>query len=113
MEQKILEAVKAALADGIQKHLGMFNGPLNTLIGDVVARHKDSLRELLDDAFRKALSIEELRDEIRTAYARKVAKVLIQGMEGEVEKRIKEFRHNPEFNARLVILVSDLVKSQK
>lgn len=112
LESEIVSAAHSAIITGIKKQLEGYNSPIDPLVKSVVEANSSSLRERLDGAVKTALS-GDFAAAMEDACAKKLAKVLISKMEGEIEKQANELRSSPEFRAKLTVAISEVVKSFK
>lgn len=109
IEENVISTVHSAITEVIKAKLSGYNSPLDKIIADSVADKTTSIRFLLDEAIGGAL-VGDFREALKDACTRKLAKVLISKMEGEIEKRANDLRADPEFRARLTIAITDVVK---
>lgn len=111
LEDQVIATVHSALTDAIKAKLTAgYNSPLDLLIKQSIDKHEAGIRSALDSAIQGALQ-GDFAVALADACTRKLAKVLISKMEGELEKRVGELRSSPEFRSRLTVAVDDLVKS--
>lgn len=109
IEKQIMEAVRQALAGAVEKRLMEYGSPLVKHIDEVVSRKGDLIKALVSDAFEDALA-GELRPQIRTALAHKLARILVSKMEGEIEKRVNDLRSNPSSRAAITLAVEAAIQ---
>lgn len=110
LENEIVGAAHSAITAAMKTKLEGYNTPLDTLIKEVVAKHYPAIQARLDAAVESALT-GDFGAALEDACAKKLAKVLISKMEGEIEKQANELRSSPEFRAKLVLAIGDVVKS--
>ncbi len=109
LEENVISSVHSALAECIKKKMEGYGSPLDPLIKASVEKHEGQIRAALDSSVVAALS-GDFAEALKDACTRKLAKVLISKMEGEIEKRANELRADPEFRARLTIAITEVVK---
>lgn len=110
LEEDLISTVHQSIVGAIKTKLEGYNSPLDKLIKESVERHDGEIRNALDASIKGALQ-GDFALALQDACTRKLAKVLISKMEGELEKRVGELRQSPDFRARLTVVVDDLVKS--
>lgn len=98
------EAVKAKLASGYH------DSPLNKMIDSVVVSRLPELRAIIEEAIDAGLK-GSLKKELQEAIKHKLARVLVSKMEGEFESQANDLRSNPETRARIVLAVSNVLKT--
>lgn len=116
MEKQISHTITDSLGEVIKAKLSGYNSPLDALIVSVVSSRTAALRGIIETSLDDVLN-SNIRDRMKEALEHKLAKLLVQKMEGEVEKRLVDLRTNPEFRAKVTIavyaLVEQMVKDQK
>jgi hypothetical protein len=110
LEDQVIATVHSALTEAIKTKLSSYHGPLDSLIKQSIEKHQAEITKALDAAMKGALQ-GEFAEALADACTRKLAKVLISKMEGELEKRVGELRSSPEFRSRLTVAIDDIVKS--
>lgn len=115
LEQEILEKLKTSISESVEKTLSGYSSPLTKLIEQVIQKHQNHVFGLIEDSLLGCLTLENSKKDIQDAISHKIARVLISKTEGEIEKVANELKQNPEFRAKLTLLISGLVKefSQK
>jgi G:T/U-mismatch repair DNA glycosylase len=112
LENEVVAAAHSAIVDAMKSKLTSYHTPLDELIKVVVAKHAPAIQARLDAAVEHALT-GEFGTALEDACTKKLAKVLISKMEGEIEKQANELRQSPEFRSKLVLAISEVVKSFK
>lgn len=110
LEEQVIKTVHEALTEAIKSKLGGYNTPLDRLINECIQRHSSGISALLDEAVSACLK-GDFKEALQDACTRRLAKVLISKSEGEIEKQANELRSSPEFRAKLVVAISETVKS--
>jgi hypothetical protein len=105
----MLNVVFDAMRDRTKEALSRYGSPLDGLIEKAVTRHEAKFQSLMDDAITKAFD-GDFREQLADAASRKLAKVLISKLEGEIEKKANDLRSDPAFRARLTVAIDNAVK---
>ena len=109
LEREIFNQVKDSIGKAIGASIVGYQSPLDKMIKDVIERRRMEIETLLGQAVDGALK-GDFRDTLQEACTRKLAKVLISKMEGEIEKRANDLRADPTFRARLTVAIGEVVK---
>lgn len=112
LENEVVGAAHSAIVEAMKAKLSSYHTPLDELIKAVVTKHSSDIQARLDAAVSQALT-GDFGAALEDACAKKLAKVLISKMEGEIEKQANELRSSPEFRAKLTLAIGDVVKSLK
>lgn len=88
-----------------------YQSPLDELLKVVVARKSAALTEIMENAFEGALRTTAFKQELRDAFDKKLAKILLSSFEGEIERRANKLREDPGFRAKIVVAIDAAIKS--
>lgn len=111
-DRLLLNAITDGLREGVKSKLTGYNGPLDKLITDSIAKHGTQLRSLLEGAIGSAIESVDFREEITQAVNRSLAKTLIQRFGGEIEKQANVLKSDPVTRARITMAIEEIVKVQ-
>lgn len=111
LEENVISTVHSAITEAIKAKLASgYNSPLDALIKASVDKHSPAIQGMMDKAIQDALT-GDFATALADACTRKLAKVIIQKMEGEIEKKANDLRGSPEFRAKLTLAVSEVISS--
>lgn len=105
----IAREMNGAIAKVAHERLARWDGPLAKLIDDAFIVHKDDIRAILYSAVSDGLSQETFRTEIKAAFMHALARNLMSEFKGEIEKQANAMRQQPEFRARVVMAIENIV----
>jgi hypothetical protein len=111
LEQRVMDAITQGLSEAIMKKFEGYQSPLDTLLKDVCTRRGAEISALMDDAITGAIRTETFKQDLRDAFDKKLAKVLLAGFEGEIERRANKLREDPAFRAKITVAIDAAVKS--
>lgn len=112
LEQQVASQVRDSIGEAIKKKLEGYGTPLDKIIERAVAAQQEELFDLIRDAFAE-VTIGEIKAQIKQSAAHKIAKVLVSKMEGEIEKRVNDFRSDPATRARIVLAIEKAISEPK
>lgn len=113
MSKQVYGAVMSSIGEAIQKNLSSQygrNDPLSRIIDHEITKRETQIAGIIGEALDKALS-GDLRDHLVEAAEKKVAKVLISKMEGEIEKQANSLRSDAAFRAKLTLAITQVVST--
>ncbi len=111
LEKQIINAARGAMSEAIVKELCGYDGALATLTKSVMATHESALSDLINGEFEKLLGGEGFKEDLRKALNAKLARLLIEKMSGQLEKRVNELKQNPETRAKITLAISKIIES--
>ena len=109
LEQDVLKAIQVAVGAAINSTLTGYNSPLNKLVTDVVNKHTGELRDTIEDSFSKVILTDEFKESVNNAFNHKLARILVDKLEGAIEKRANELRSDPTMKAKMIIAIEGLI----
>ena len=109
IEKQVMGNVREAIGKSIVEQLSSYHSPLKALTEAVVAKHNPDLFELIDGEFSKLIGGKAFRDDLRRALNKKLARLLIEKMGGELEKRVRELKENPETRAKITLAIGEII----
>lgn len=112
-EEEVIRAAQISIAQVIQANMTGYNSPLNKLAESVIAAHVGDIRDLLESSFKGALMSDNFKAAIRSAFDHKLARALVDKLEGAIDKRVNELRSDPAFKARMLLAIEALLKPEE
>ena len=105
----IAKELKGALAEVVKSRLNKWDGPLAKFVDEVVLASRDEIKGLLREGLTEALTLESFRIEIKASFTHTLARSLMNEYKGEIEKQANALRQAPEFRARVVLAIEQIV----
>jgi len=109
LEQKILNSVRSAMGEAIEKELCGYNKPLSLLTAKVVEKHQDELFNIIDSQVSQLIGGDDFRLIIKEQLNKNLAKTLINRMGGELEKQVNTLKQNPQTRAKIMLAISEII----
>ena len=109
LEQDVITCVQGSIAKALETSLGGYNSPLGKLAESVVESHKAPIRNIMNEAMTEAIGRDEFGKQMREMFVHRVARVMISGMEGQIEKASNELKQNPQFKAKATLAIANIV----
>jgi hypothetical protein len=116
IQKQIQDAVFGSIHKMVEHQLTSIyddRNPLIRCIKNAIEQNADKIQTLMADSIQSALDSAVLNAQVKEEVNRRLAKILISKMEGEIEKRANELRADSAFRARLTIAITDVVKGIK
>ena len=111
LQQQILQSVNVAMGKAIESELTGYNKPLSLLTAKVIDSHQDELFNVIDCEVSQLIGGDNFRTVIKDQLNKKLAKILIDRMGGELEKQVNTLKQNPQTRARITLAISDIIES--
>lgn len=111
LEARVMDALDSSIREACLKKLTEYQSPFDLLFKRVFERKSDELNAIMEDALSAAITTATFRQDLRDAFDKKLAKLLVGAFEGEIERRANKLREDPAFRAKIVVAIDAAVKS--
>ena len=109
LEGEVVKAVNSAISKSFQDALGGYSSPLQKYALNVVAKYQASIECVFDEVVKEAIHTDEFKQRVREVLLHKIAKTMISGIDGSVDKTINQMKQDSVFRSRLTLAVNGLV----
>jgi Fe2+ transport system protein B len=109
LEREVSNAVQASISKAFTDALGGYNSPLQKYALNVVAKYQSSIEGVFDEVVKEAIKTDEFKLRVREVLLHKIAKTMISGIDGSVDKTINQMKQDSVFRSRLTLSVNALV----
>lgn len=108
-EDQIMEAVDKSLAKALTEAMTGYNSPLVKYAHNVVNKYQSEIEAVFDSVVKEAISTEDFRQRVREVLIGKIAKTMISGVDGSIDKTVNLMKQDAVFRSRLTLSVNGLV----
>lgn len=109
LEDEVKNAVHAAINKAFTDALGGYNSPLQKYALNVVAKYQSSIEAVFDEVVKESINTDEFKQRVREVLLHKIAKTMISGIDGSVDKTVNAMKQDSIFRSRLTLSVNSLV----
>lgn len=113
IEGLVAKELGNALRGVVAEKLGQYGGPLHKCVDEVVLQNQAAIKALLTEAIKDAVTQEQFRAEIKSAFVHTLARSLMNEFKGEVEKQANALRQQADFRARVVLSIERIVSETR
>ena len=110
MNDKILSTIQKSVEESISTSLTAYNSPLRKMCDDVLEKNSEEIRKLIDEEFSTLLDSGEFKLGLKEALNKKLAKVLITRMGGELESQVNKLKADPRTRAEITVAINRVIK---
>lgn len=111
-EREILNGLNDGIQKAIKEQLSGYNSPLTKMIESVMNNNRDSIIGKMDSALKAVIENPEFESVLKEEFNRKVAKTLLSGLEGTVEKAANAFKQDPTIRAKMVMAIQAIIEKK-
>lgn len=109
LESEVVRSVQASIQKSFTDALGGYNSPLQKYAINVVSKYQESIESVFDEVVQEAIKTDEFKQRVREVLLHKIAKTMISGIDGSVDKVINQMKQDSVFRSRLTLSVNGLV----
>lgn len=109
-DQKILSVMQESIHQVVKERVGGYNSPLNPLINDAFKVHETTLRNIIYESMGEAIATVDFKKAVKEAFYHKVARSLIEGVSGSIDRSINLFKQDPVIKAKMVLAIEEIIK---
>lgn len=110
LENDIVAAVQTSITTALNTALTGYQSPLVKYAANVVNRYQTQIEAIFDDAVKQGIGTEEFKARVREVLLNKIAKTMISGVDGSIDKTINLMKQDQVFRSRLTLSVNQLVE---
>jgi len=108
-EKGVLSIMQNAVTDTIKARMTEYGSPLKPIIDDAFKVHADTIRKIMYDAMGEAINDGNFKESVKQAFYHKVARGLVDGIAGSVDKAINQFKQDPTIKAKMVLAIETII----
>jgi len=111
-EKEILNGLNDGIQKSIKEQMGGYNSPLTKMIESVMNNNRESIMSKMDIALKSVIENPDFTVVLVDEFNHKVAKSLLSGLEGLVEKAASSFKQDPTIRAKMVMAIQSIIESK-
>lgn len=108
-EDEIMKAVDTSLSKALSEALTGYNSPLVKYAQNVVQKYQAQIEGIFSDVVQEAIKTDDFKQRVREVLLNKIAKTMISGVDGSIDKTINLMKQDAIFRSRLTLSVNTLV----
>ncbi len=109
LENEIMEAVDKSLSKALAEAMTGYNSPLVKYAHNVVQKYQTQIEGIFADVVSEAIQTDDFKQRVREVLLNKIAKTMIAGVDGSIDKTINLMKQDAIFRSRLTLSVNTLV----
>jgi methenyltetrahydromethanopterin cyclohydrolase len=109
-DKEVLSIMQTEIHGAIKARMSAYGSPLTPIIDDAFKVHGETIRKMLYDSLGEVLLTADFKESIKQAFHHKVARSLVDGMSGSVDKAINTFKQDPTIKAKMVLAIESVIK---
>lgn len=109
MKQELLKECEKHIGKAISDAMSSYNSPLVRAIQSSLSDVEPQLKEMADFAIYELTSDDEFKSILNTEVKRKLAKVLISKIGGEIESTVGKLKSDPVTRSKITIAIDSVM----
>jgi len=110
--QQAKEILFRSLAGEFEKAATSYNSPIQKIAYEILEENREQIKKEFNKALTESLNDKEFMIMIREEFKRKVAKVLVGKLEGEVTRVVDTLRQDQALRARMILAIQEIIDSK-
>lgn len=110
LESEVVKAAQNSITTALAAAMTGYNSPLVKYASNVVSKYQNALESLFDEAVKDGIQTDEFKARVREVLISKIAKTMISGVDGSIDKTINLMKQDAVFRSRLTLAVNNLVE---
>jgi len=113
LENDILHSVQDGINKILHDILSSYNSPLSKLVSKVIEKHKETIEEAFDAVVSEEINNNNFSDSIKQEFIKKIAKSVLSGIDGTIDKTVNAMKQDSIFRAKLTLMINILIDEWK
>jgi len=110
LEKFVLNGINDTIAMSLHEYLKSYESPFKKLFKNLFEKYEKELYNIMDSLLSEQIKTEAFKNEAKTAIVQKISRVLVQNVEGILDKSFNELRQDALFRSKLTIVIDSLIK---
>lgn len=109
MKNELLKSCEQAIGKCITESLTSYNSPLQQLVKSELESAQPELKEMVSAAISELICDDQFKETLNTEIKRKLSKVLINSVGGEIERTVNKLKSDPVTRSKITIAIDSVV----
>jgi len=109
LEKDVLYAVNDSIRDALKKVLVDYNSPLKKYAENIITKYQKEIESVFDNIVSSEIASIEFRENVKEALLNKIARTVITGIDGNVDKLLNQMKQDQVFRSKLTLMVNSLI----
>lgn len=109
LNKEIMNVVRSSLHESIKSNLNGYSSPLTKMVNDVVNEHDTELRGIMREALSQVVVSSEFKASVKEAFLHKVARTLVDNLDGAVKQAADKLKQDPTIKAQMVLAIQSII----
>lgn len=111
LEKKAIEAMHKGIGDALVKVLmDDYNSPFKKFAYEVVQEQQEELKKMMREVLSEVTTAEDFRPSVKEAFRHKVARTLVDQLDGEVKAQADKLRQDPTIKAQMILAIQRIIE---
>jgi ribosomal protein S17E len=111
LEKEVGYAVNDTIRESLKKALSdNYNSPLKKYAENIINQHQEEIESIFEKIVSEEIASEYFYNDVKQALLQKIAKTVINGIDGNIDKVLNQLKQDNIFRSKLVLMVNKLVE---
>ena len=110
LENEVVHAATDVIHESLRKVLlDDYNSPLKKYAVNIITKYQNSIENVFDKIVSEGINTLEFELACKDALLKKIAKTVISGIDGSVDKVVHQMKQDTVFRSKLTLMVNNLI----
>jgi len=111
LENEVIHTATDVINESLRKILlDSYDSPLKKYAQNVITKYQQSIEDVFDKIVSTSIDTPEFEAAAKDALLTKIAKTVISGIDGSVDKVVYQMKQDRVFRSKLTLMVNNLIK---
>jgi len=110
LEESIMNTAKNSMADAIKSTFTGYSNPLIEYAKEITEKHHHSIKATFEKIVSEGIVSVDFENACKEQFLRKIAKTVISGIDGSVDKVVNQMKQDSVFRSKLTLMVNNLIE---
>ena len=111
LEKQVTNVIESSIHDAMKTSLTAYGSPLNAFVNEVLKEHEQELKSLMRESLGTVVTSQDFKASVREAFSHKVARTLVENLDGAVKQAADKLKQDPTIKAQMVLAIQKIVDS--
>ncbi len=110
LEMEVFRTLETSMQEAFKKvMIDTYNSPLKKYAENIMAKYQTEIESVFNDIVSEGIKTPEFKDSVRHTFLNKLAKTVVSGIDGSVDKTVNLMKQDQVFRSKLTLAVNNLV----
>jgi hypothetical protein len=110
LEKSVINTTNDCIRESLKKILSdSYSSPLKLYAENIIKKYQNDIESVFDGIVSTEIKKDDFKNEVKQAFMSKIARTLLSGIDGSIDKNINQMRQDSIFKSKLTLMINSLV----